>query len=158
MIQEFVVGIGEYRVAKGMAVLKTIGLGSCIGVALYDPVNKIGGLAHVMLPGSKNGTVKSAKYADHAIELMVDAMRGLGSRKENLVAKMAGGAQIFRHMKMDLLKIGDKNVDSVKEILRNNGIRLISEDVGGTLGRSVYFYTFDGKLLVKYSNGVELWI
>jgi len=158
MIQEFVVGIGEYRVAKGMAVLKTIGLGSCIGVALYDPVNKIGGLAHVMLPGSKNGTVKSAKYVDHAIELMIDAMRGLGSRKENLVAKMAGGAQIFRHMKMDLLKIGDKNVDSVKEILRNNGIRLISEDVGGTLGRSVYFYTLDGKLLVKYSNGVELWI
>ncbi|MBE8539208.1 chemotaxis protein CheD [Geoglobus acetivorans] len=158
MIHEHLIGIGEFRVVKGLAVLKTIGLGSCIGLALYDPYNKVGGLAHVMLPSSKNGTVKSAKYADHAVEMMLSAMKRLGSKERNIVAKLAGGAQIFKHMNMNLLKIGDRNVDAIKNILESQGIKIVSEDVGGDVGRSVYFYTDSGKMLVKYSNGVELWI
>jgi len=158
MMHEYLVGIGEFRVAKGSAVLKTIGLGSCLGLALYDPLEKIGGLAHVMLPKSHNGTIRSAKYADHAVEMMLEAMERMGSKRRNVVAKIAGGAQIFRHMTMDFLKIGERNVEIVKSLLKEHNIRILSEDIGGTLGRSVYFFVNNGKMLVKYSNGAELWI
>ncbi|ADB58421.1 chemotaxis protein CheD [Archaeoglobus profundus] len=156
-MSELLVGIGEFRVAKGNFILKTIGLGSCVGVALYDPIAKVGGLAHVVLPQS-NGLKRSAKYADQAIEIMVESMERLGARRRNLIAKMAGGAQIFKHMTHENLRIGDRNVDVVKKQLENFGIRLVSEDVGGSIGRSVYFYVIDGKMLVRYSNGVSIWI
>ncbi len=157
MGNEILVGIGEFRVAKG-AVLKTVGLGSCIGIALYDPKLRLGSLAHVMLPQSNNGTKRSAKYADHAVEMMMEAMERLGSDRKRVVAKMAGGAQIFKHMTMDMLRIGDRNVDAIKTILKDYGIRVVSEDIGGNEGRTVYFFTGDGRMLVKYSKGGELWI
>jgi len=157
MGSEILVGIGEFRVAKG-AVLKTIGLGSCVGIALYDPKLKLGGLAHVMLPQSNNGTKRSAKYADQAIEMMTEAMERLGSDRKRIVAKMAGGAQIFKHMTMDMLRIGDRNAEAIRTILRDYGIRIVSEDLGGDEGRTVYFFTNDGRMLVKYSRGGELWI
>ncbi len=154
---EILVGIGEFRVAKGQ-VLKTIGLGSCVALALYDPSQRIGGLAHVMLPRSNNGTVRSAKYADQAIEMMLERMEMLGSDRSRVIAKIAGGAQVFKHMTMDVLRIGDRNVEAIRQTLRDFGIRLVSEDVGGNQGRTVYFFTTDGRMLVKYSGGGELWI
>ncbi len=154
---EILVGIGEFRVAKG-AILKTIGLGSCVALSLYDPSQRIGGLAHVMLPRSNNGTVRSAKYADQAVEMMLERMEMLGSDRSRVIAKMAGGAQVFKHMTMDVLKIGDRNVEAIRQTLRDFGIRLVSEDVGGNQGRTVYFFTTDGRMLVKYSGGGELWI
>ncbi len=157
MRTEILVGIGEFRVAKG-AVLKTIGLGSCIGIALYDPLVRVGGLAHVMLPRSSNGTKRSAKYADHAVEMMLEAMERVGVDRDRVVAKMAGGAQIFKHMTMDILKIGDRNVEAIKSVLDDFGVRLVAQDVGGNQGRTVYFFTDDGRMLVKYSKGGELWI
>lgn len=157
MHAEILVGIGEFRVAKG-AVLKTIGLGSCIGIALYDPLVKVGGLAHVMLPRSSNGTKRSAKYADHAVEMMLEAMERVGVERRRVVAKMAGGAQIFKHMTMDVLRIGDRNVEVIKSVLDEFGVRLVAQDVGGNQGRTVYFFTEDGRMLVKYSRGGELWI
>lgn len=157
MNSEMLVGIGEFRVAKRNFVLKTIGLGSCIGLALYDPLAKVGGLAHVMLPRS-NGTSKSARYADVAVEMMVESMERLGAKRKNLIAKMAGGAQIFKHMTHDNLKIGERNAEVIRELLGTFGIKLVSEDVGGTIGRSVYFYVANGRMLIKYSNGVSIWI
>ncbi len=154
---EILVGIGEFRVSKA-GVLKTIGLGSCIGLAIYDPFIKAGGLAHVMLPRSPNGTARSAKYADHAVEMMVEALERLGCERDRMVAKIAGGAQIFKHMTLDSLRIGDRNVEAVKETLSKSGIRIVAEDVGGKVGRSIYFYVDSGRMLVKYSNGGELWI
>ncbi len=156
-MSEMIVGIGEFRVAKGNFVLKTIGLGSCVGLAIYDPLKKVGGLAHVVLPRS-NGTVRSAKYADQAVGMMIEAMERLGAKKGNLIAKMAGGAQIFKHMTHDNLRIGERNIEVIREQLSDFGIKLISEDTGGTTGRSLYFYVIDGRLLVKYSNGVTIWI
>ncbi len=157
MGNEILVGVGEFRVAKG-AVLKTVGLGSCIGIALYDPVIKVGSLAHVMLPQSSNGTKRSAKYADHAVEMMIEAMERLGGDRNRIIAKMAGGAQIFKHMTMDMLRIGDRNAEAIKSILKDYGIRIVSEDIGGSEGRTVYFFTSDGRMLIKYSRGGELWI
>ncbi len=154
---EILVGIGEFRVAKA-GVLKTIGLGSCIGLAIYDPTAKAGGLAHVMLPRSPNGTMRTAKYADQAVELMVEALERIGGRRDRMVAKLAGGAQIFKQMTLNSLKIGDRNAEAVREALDQYGIRVVAQDIGGTVGRSVYFYADSGRMLVKYSNGGELWI
>ncbi|MET1123834.1 MAG: chemotaxis protein CheD [Archaeoglobaceae archaeon] len=156
-MREIDVGIGEFRVARGF-VLKSVGIGSCVALALYDPVNRIGGLAHVLLPRSGNSNKRSAKYADHAVEMMLEAIENLGGRRENLVAKIAGGAQVFKHLTSDVLRIGERNVEAVRENLARHGIRIVSEDVGGSRGRTVFFYTMDGRMLVRYTGGGELWI
>jgi chemotaxis protein CheD len=154
-MKEITVGIGEYKVESN-AILKTIGLGSCIGLAIYSPVKKVGGLAHVMLPsGSNNG---NAKYANAAVRLLVEELEKMGAFRFKLIAKIAGGAQIFKQMNMNILKIGDRNIESVRENLSKFGIKIISEDIGGHLGRSVYFDTTTGAMRVRYSNGEELWI
>jgi len=152
-MQEIVVKIGEYRVAKGEEyVLITLGLGSCVCLAMYDAINKIGGLAHILLPNS-NGREESAKYADQAVKLMVRDMKKLGAK--NIVAKIAGGSEILPILDM---KIGERNVKIVKEQLKMYNIRLVAEDVGGSVGRNVFFYIKDGRMLIKYSGGGEKWI
>lgn len=152
---EIVVGIGEARVANS-GVLKTIGLGSCVGIAIYDVRKRIGALAHAMLPKS-NGS-KTAKFVDSAVEIMIEQLSELGCESRNMIAKIAGGAQVFKHLTLENLKIGDRNIDAVREVLKLHRIRIVSEDVGGSLGRTIYFYLSDGRMLVKYSNGEELWI
>lgn len=152
---EIIVGIGESKVSKS-GVLKTVGLGSCLGIAIYEVKLRAGALAHAMLP--KSNGVKSAKYVDSAIEISIEALENLGGDKRNMVAKIAGGAQIFKHMTLENLMIGERNLEVAKEILKEQGIRIISEDTGGTSGRTLYFFVNDGRLLVKYSNGNELWI
>jgi chemotaxis protein CheD len=154
-LDEVVVGIGEYYVGEN-ALIKTIGLGSCVGVALFDAKRRIGGLAHVMLPGgSDNG---KAKYADVAIKKMLDEMEKIGANKSRIVAKLAGGAQIFKHMTLDVLRIGERNIISVEENLRREGIEIMGRDTGGGVGRSVFFSTVDGSFLVRFSTGEEKWL
>lgn len=152
---EIVVGIGESKVSK-TGILKTIGLGSCLGIAIYEMKLKVGALAHAMLP--KSNGVKSPKYVDSAVEISIEALESLGGDKRNMVAKIAGGAQIFKHLTLENLRIGDRNLEVAKESLREHKIRIISEDTGGTLGRTLYFFVEDGRLLVRYSNGNEIWI
>jgi chemotaxis protein CheD len=142
------VGIGEYRVVKSPAVLVSLGLGSCVGVALYDPERKIGGLAHVMLPSS-NGTEKIAnpgKYADQAIRLMLEEMIKHGASRSRIVAKIAGGATMFKNSKNS---IGERNVESVREILKKEGIKIVGEDTGKNYGRSIEFDIETGLLHVR---------
>ncbi|MFN3383322.1 MAG: chemotaxis protein CheD [Archaeoglobaceae archaeon] len=152
---ELVVGIGEAKIAKS-GVLKTIGLGSCVAIAIYETKLKVAGLAHAMLP--KSNGLKTAKFVDSAVEIMLDSLLSTGCDKKNMVAKIAGGAQIFKHLTLENLQIGERNVEAVRTELKSNGIRIVSEDVGGTLGRTVYLYASDGRMLVRYSNGDELWI
>lgn len=152
---EIVVGIGEAKISRN-GVLKTIGLGSCLGIAIYEMKLKAGALAHAMLP--KSNGLKSAKYVDSAIEISVEALENLGGDRRNMVAKIAGGAQIFKHLTLENLKIGDRNLEVARESLKELGIRIISEDTGGNVGRTLYFFVEDGRVLLKYSNGIELWI
>ncbi|RLI82277.1 chemotaxis protein CheD [Archaeoglobales archaeon] len=153
---EILVGIGEYKIGKKPIILKAIGLGSCVGVAFYDPVLKIGGLAHIMLPGrSDNGC---ARFAEDAINKMLREMEKLGVKKDRIIAKMAGGAQVFKFITIDTLKIGDRNVKSIEEHLKKLGIKVVARDVGGNKGRSMLFDTSDGSVVVKYSNGDVVWI
>lgn len=152
---ELIAGIGEYKMGKDV-LLKAMGLGSCVGVVLYDHSTRMAGIAHVLLPGGSNDG--KTKYAETAITTMLDEMISNGARRKHISAKVAGGAQIFKHMNLDILKIGDRNIKSVEETLKKEKIEVVATDVGGELGRNVIFNAVDGSLIVKYSNGKLLWM
>lgn len=146
------VGMADLQISSHPGVLTTLGLGSCVGVALYDTKIKIIGLAHVMLPSSLQAKNNSnvAKFADTAIVKLLEDMRSQGARKEHIIAKLAGGAQMFTFAKTnDLIRIGLRNVISAKEKLEELGIPIISEDTGGNFGRTIELYSEDGRLLIK---------
>lgn len=152
---ELAVGIGEVKTGK-RALLEALGLGSCIGVVLYDMSTGISGIAHILLPGaSQNG---ETKYAETAIEKMLEDMIKQGAKKSKIVAKFAGGANVFKHINMELLKIGSRNAISVEETLNKKKIPILAKDVGGDVGRSVMFNPLDGSMIVKYTKGGVLWI
>jgi chemotaxis protein CheD len=146
------IGMADLNAAKDPSVLVTLGLGSCVGVCLYDPVTKVIGMAHIMLPSSseiKNNTNK-AKFADTAIQLLLERMTNLGAMRNRLVAKLAGGAQMFSFKNAnDLMKIGERNVEAVKRELGRFSIPIVAEDVGGSYGRSIEFYSSNGDLSIK---------
>ena len=147
-----VVGMADLNVTKAPGILTTLGLGSCIGIALYDPLAKIAGLAHIMLPDSKaiqNNTNK-AKFADTAMVKMISDMERLGANRRNMKAKIAGGAQMFAFSASnDNLRVGDRNTEASKKALMLHGIPLIGEETGANFGRTVELYAADGKYLIK---------
>ncbi len=153
------VGMADLNSAHHPCMITTLGLGSCVGVALYDSVTKIVGLAHVMLPSSeqaKNNSNK-AKFADTAIVQLVEDMIRLGAKRNSITAKLAGGAQMFAFSQgSDLMRIGYRNVVASKEKLKELNIPVISEDTGGNYGRTIEIYSHDGKLMVKtIGSGVK---
>lgn len=147
------VGMADLNVTTGTGVLKTTGLGSCVGVTIYDPRAKVAGMAHVMLPSSdiaKEGNLNIAKYADTAIPEMVKRMLELGAVNSRMVAKMAGGAQMFAFSTSnDTMRIGPRNVDSCKEQLKLFSIPVLAEDTGGNFGRTIEFHTDTGVLVLR---------
>ena len=146
------VGMADLNVATNPEVLTTLGLGSCVGVCLYDSINKIAGMAHIMLPYSvqSKADYNPAKYADTGIALLIDQMEKKGAFRSRLTAKLAGGAQMFNFKKEnDIIKIGLKNTQACKELLAQYNIRILAEDTGGNYGRTIELYSADGKLLIK---------
>lgn len=147
------VGMADLNVTIGTGILKTTGLGSCVGVTIYDPKTKVAGMAHVMLPSSdiaKEGNLNVAKYADTAIPEMVKRMNRLGAVNSRLVAKMAGGAQMFAFSSAsDTMRIGPRNVESCKDQLKRLSIPVIAEDTGGSFGRTIEFYPDNGILVLR---------
>jgi len=141
------VNMGEYLVAK-KGTLCGIGIGSCLLICLYDPKTKIGGMAHAMLPSRAD--VQSAKYADYAIDIMLDEMQKLGAGRNRIEARLIGGARMFQTQdNANSLNIGEKNTNSAKEKLKKEKIRLTGEDTGGSHGRSVNFDLETGIITVK---------
>lgn len=154
------VGMADLNVAQSEGILKTLGLGSCVGITLYDSRLKIAGMAHVMLPSSdiaKEGNVNIAKYADTAIPELIKKMVDLGAAIMRMEAKMAGGAQMFNFAnKNDTMRIGPRNVDSCKEMLEQYKIPLLAEDTGGNFGRTIEIDCLTGILVVRsVQNGVK---
>lgn len=146
------VGMADLQVSRHPGVLTTLGLGSCVGIALYDSVRKIIGLAHIMLPSSiqARNNWNIAKFADTAIVKLVNDMIKLGASKENLVAKLAGGAQMFAfNGSSEMMRIGARNVSSSREKLQELKIPVIAEDTGGNYGRTIELYSEDGRLVIK---------
>ncbi len=147
------VKMAEYRVCNSGGVLVTT-VGSCVAIGLVDPESGVGGLAHIMLPEAKGKSDGAGKYADTAIPAMLREMEARKARKERIIAKIAGGARMFNFNSNRADSVGDRNVEAVKRILRKYGIRIAGEDVGENHGRTVEFYTSDGKMVVKRANKV----
>lgn len=146
------VGIADLNVCTPPNLITTIGLGSCVGIAIRDKQNKIGGLVHVMLPSSKE--VKSngnpAKFADTGIPELVRRLEKMGAIRSRMVAKIAGGATMFAfNSKSELSGIGDRNVAATKLTLKEMNIPILAEDTGANYGRTVTFDPETGDYEVK---------
>ncbi|NLV35177.1 MAG: chemotaxis protein CheD [Clostridiaceae bacterium] len=154
------VGMADLRSSRHPCRLTTLGLGSCVGIALYDPGRKVVGLAHIMLPSSQQARNNSniAKFADTATYKLVEDMVSLGAVKSHIVAKLAGGAQMFSfNDTSEMLRIGARNVTASKEILKQLNIPILAEDTGGNYGRTIEIDSASGKLLIKtIGHGTEV--
>jgi chemotaxis protein CheD len=146
------VRIGEMKVAEAPAVLVAVGIGSCVAVTLRDRDRGTGGMAHVMLPWlprrPREGTNR-LKYADFAIEGMVEEILGRGGATGRLAAKLVGGAHMFRMSRNAVLDIGARNLEACRRKLRQLEIPILAEDVGGSWGRSIELSLTDGSVLVR---------
>lgn len=146
-----IIGIADMKIARAPDMLTTLGLGSCVGITLYDPIQKIGGLSHIMLP-EYNGQIDQnrAKFADTAIPDLIAKMCMQGARRAPLVAKIAGGAHMFTgSSSQNFLKIGERNVESVMRMLRNLNVPIKGSDTGGTHGRTIELDLNTGRLKIK---------
>lgn len=156
------VGIADLNVVKGPNRIRTSGLGSCVGVVIYDTFKQIAGLAHVMLPDSsltKQLNFNKYKYADTAIDILIDKLILLGARKTQMKAKIAGGAQMFQFQSgSDIMRIGPRNVEAVIERLKYHQIPVISSDTGGSQGRTIEFDPVTSKLKIRTVNEGEKYI
>ncbi|WP_294400580.1 chemotaxis protein CheD [uncultured Clostridium sp.] len=146
------VGIADLNLVLDPGTIMTIGLGSCIGIALYDRMLKVAGLSHIMLPDStqfKNAT-NLMKFADSAIPILIDKMQKQGCRKQNIVAKIAGGASMFNFSDKSIISdIGKRNSDAVRKTLKDIGIPIVAEDTGGNKGRTMILEAGTGKVTLK---------
>ncbi len=134
------------------------GLGSCIGIAAYEPVRKIALLAHVMLPAAAAAAPadQPARVAPQAVEAIVREVAKRGGMPKKLVVKIAGGAQVIKVPGMeDRLKIGQRNIAAVHEALAQHGLRVAGEDTGGSTGRTLTLYAANGRTTVRVVGGTE---
>ena len=146
------VGMADLNVCQNPDIITTLGLGSCIGIALYDPVTKIGGLAHIMLPDSTKMRNNSniATFADTGIEELLKREIKEGASKTRLVEKIAGGAKMFEVSGLsDIGNVGLRNAEASKAKLKELGIRLVAEDTGLNYGRTVELHCDTGEYYIK---------
>ncbi|HUW86434.1 MAG TPA: chemotaxis protein CheD [Methanoregula sp.] len=151
--QTIMIGIGEYRV--GSFPMMTIGLGSCIGLTLFDPNLNLGAMVHIMLPESAGRKDRPGKYADTAVLLLVNELNALGCKNRSVIAKIIGGASMFEYFGTNL-NIGERNAEKVRVLLKECHIQLAAEDIGGKFGRSVTFLPANGgKVTVRRADGTS---
>ncbi|GAA0724404.1 chemoreceptor glutamine deamidase CheD [Clostridium malenominatum] len=151
-VKEYRVGIADLDIASSPDKIITVGLGSCIGIALYDKQNLVGGLLHIMLPDSTlfSSVTNPLKFADLGIPILIEKMERKGAVKRNLIAKIAGGASMFNFSDKNLIMdIGNRNTTAVKKKLKELSIPLLGEDVGGNKGRTMVLETISGSVQIK---------
>ena len=153
MAQVIKVGMADLNICVSPDGITTLGLGSCVGIAIRDPVTKIGGLAHIMLPDSttirNNGNIP--KFADTGIEELVRRVVAKGANRTRLVAKIAGGAQMFSFGggNSETIRVGERNVEASKKKLAQLKIPILAEDTGKNYGRTVIFYPETGDYIIR---------
>lgn len=147
------VNVADWAVGQGDLVITTLGLGSCVAIAIHDPVTLVGGLAHVLLPmrSSSRASTNPAKFAETAVPMLLEEMARQGAGPvSRLQARLAGGASMFAALlQMGGLNVGERNVIAARAALEQAGVALVGEDTGGDFGRSVYFHLRDGRLEVR---------
>lgn len=156
--EKITIGIADMKMAKGQGMLVTYALGSCIGICLHDPVLKLGALVHIMLPvNMETGRKNPMKYADTGIRETLKQMEAKGASRSRITAKIAGGAMMFKDGGSGSLgNIGQRNIESVKLNLKKEGIRLLKEDVGGAVARTLLFDVNSGLGCVRCYGRQEL--
>jgi chemotaxis protein CheD len=157
---EIMVRMGELAASKTAGdVLVTIGLGSCIGLALVDRRRSFAGLAHVMLPSATDASASSpAKFADHAVPALIERLRALGAAPSQLEAVLVGGAQMFGLNGGSALDIGGRNERATREALAEAGIPVRATETGGSNGRTIRVHVETGAVFAKAAGcrAVEL--
>lgn len=156
---ERLVQVCHAEVAGAGEVLVTVGLGSCVAIVLHDPVARIGGLAHVLLPIPRDGQVPSspAKYAATAVPHLMEAMEMAGAERARLRGRLVGGASMFGALlAQGKLHTGERNILAARDALRAADIPLDAEEVGREHGRSVYFHPASGRVRVTSLRFGEL--
>ncbi len=154
----YTIGISEMKVSdRPEDVLVTYSLGSCVGLTLYDPVARIGGMIHCMLPLSKIDPAKAASnpcmFTDTGVPALMTALLQMGAQKQRLVARVAGAARLLDDQ--NTFKIGERNYIVLRKILWKNNVLIAAEDTGGNKARTLYLYLDTGRTMVK-SQGQEV--
>ncbi len=157
---ERIVRVGELAVGQGKDVLVTIGLGSCVGIILYDPVAKIGGLAHILLPSPalirRDGS--PGRFPQTAVPRLIDLMGEQGANRRRVVARLAGGASMFAALAPPgSIQMGERNIVASRQVLHTLGVPLVGEAVGGDYGRTIRMIVETGTVEVHaVAHGVHL--
>ncbi len=151
MSEHLTVGISDMKIGKRDSILTTYALGSCIGITFYDASSQVGALLHIMLPLNMEAGRKSPlKYADTGIRQTLEKLVQNGAVRSNIKVKIAGGAKMFEIVGGGTLgSIGQRNIESVRTILRRENIPLLKEDVGGTIARTMIFNTATGQATIR---------
>ncbi len=146
------VGMADLNVCTAPDALTTLGLGSCVGIVLYDSFTRTAGMVHIMLPDSTKirNNENTAKFADTGIDALIYRLTAIGANRNRLIAKIAGGAQMFAFSSAnDMLRIGERNTEASKLKLQSLGIHIVAEDTGLDYGRTIEFYPETGQLHIK---------
>lgn len=154
------VGMADLKITTQPNSLTTLGLGSCVGICLYDKRTHVIGMAHIMLPDStkiRNNSNKF-KFADTALEILLSEMKAQGVNPRNIQAKIAGGAKMFKFKSTSSsMNVGERNAKAVRQLLHKYKIKIIADDCGGNYGRTITFDSKDGALTVKtIGHGTEV--
>jgi len=156
---EVIVRVADLRVGSNQDVLVTIGLGSCVAVVLHDPVAKVGGLAHILLPSTalgRNGD-NPAKFPQTAVPRLLELMAELGASTRRMTARLAGGASMFAGLAAPgTIQMGERNTVACRQVLIHHGLPIAGQATGGDYGRTVKLRVADGRLEVSsVSHGVQ---
>lgn len=147
------VGIGQLAVSRDSAeVLIAYGLGSCVGITMFDPEGRLSGMAHVLLPASEGrspGPGEPARFADCAVDALLKEFTEAGAVKRRLIVKIAGGGSVLGSANAEKFKIGERNAEAIRERLRHHGISLVNSELGGVKGRTLELHVASGKTFVR---------
>jgi chemotaxis protein CheD len=147
-----VVKVADLQVAQGDGELVTLGLGSCVAICFHDPVARVAGMAHILLPNKSLSRVTEnpAKFPQSAVPLLIEKMSALGAEPKRMTAKLIGGASMFGNLTPSgAVQMGERNVVAARQVVEDHGIRVAAEETGGTVGRSVRMQASDGLLMVR---------
>ena len=152
MGREILVRVADFKAGSADDVLVTLGLGSCVGIALLDREARVGGLAHILLPSPSLSRIhdNEAKFPQTAIPALVSDMNGLGADRRRLTARLIGGASMFASLAPPgSVQMGERNLVATRQVLSGLGIPVTGEAVGGDFGRSVRFLVGDGRIEIR---------
>ena len=156
---QIIVRVADLRVGSKQDVLVTIGLGSCVAVILHDPVAKVGGLAHVLLPSPALGRKddSAAKFPQTAVPKLLELMAQLGANTRRVTARLAGGASMFAGLAAPgTIQMGERNTVACRQVLMHHGVPIAAQATGGDFGRTVKLWVADGRVEVSsVSHGIQ---